>query len=177
MKELRELLPALTYLNNPVDTGRPSPALTQVVERVSEDPGIDVTAVYGLLEPTAVDLPAALTAARTATPLVAVVGGPVEQARRTRRELGEAGIPCAATPASGSAMVRALVEDAAARARLEAPSSPPPMHPPCPRRARSTSTPPRASSRTWASVRPYAACAPTPPRRTRLSTSSADRSS
>ncbi|WP_405468000.1 acetate--CoA ligase family protein [Streptomyces canus] len=120
VKELRELLPALTYLNNPVDTGRPSPALTQVVERVSEDPGIDVTAVYGLLEPTAVDLPAALTAARTATPLVAVVGGPVEQARRTRRELGEAGIPCAATPASGSAMVRALVEDAAARTRLGA---------------------------------------------------------
>ncbi|KQW03585.1 acetate--CoA ligase family protein [Streptomyces sp. Root369] len=133
VKELRELLPALTYLNNPVDTGRPSPALTQVVERVSEDPGIDVTAVYGLLEPTAVDLPAALTAARTATPLVAVVGGPVEQARRTRRELGEAGIPCAATPASGSAMVRALVEDAAARTRREAvvtatdaPTLPPP---------------------------------------------------
>ncbi|WP_069759990.1 acetate--CoA ligase family protein [Streptomyces sp. LUP47B] len=133
VKELRELLPALTYLNNPVDTGRPSPVLTQVVERVSEDPGIDVTAVYGLLEPTAVDLPVALTAARTATPLVAVVGGPVEQARRTRRELGEAGIPCAATPASGSAMVRALVEDAAARARLEAvvtasdaPTLPPP---------------------------------------------------
>ncbi|MEH0448404.1 acetate--CoA ligase family protein [Streptomyces sp. B21-102] len=119
-KELRELLPALTYLNNPVDTGRPSPVLTQVVERVSEDPGIDVTAVYGLLEPTTVDLPAALAAARTATPLVAVVGGPVEQARRARRELGEAGIPCAATPASGSAMVRALVEDAAARTRLEA---------------------------------------------------------
>lgn len=120
VKELRELLPALTYLNNPVDTGRPSPALTQVVERVSEDPGIDVTAVYGLLEPTAVDLSAALAAARTATPLVAVVGGPEEQARQTRRQLGEAGIPCAATPASGAAMVRALVEDAAARARLEA---------------------------------------------------------
>ncbi|MCX4760068.1 acetate--CoA ligase family protein [Streptomyces sp. NBC_01275] len=133
VKELRELLPALTYLNNPVDTGRPSPTITQIVERVSEDPGIDVTAVYGLLEPTAVDLPAALTAARTATPLVAVVGGPVEQARRTRRELGEAGIPCAATPASGSAMVRALVEDAAARTRPEAvltasdaPTLPPP---------------------------------------------------
>ncbi|MER7561626.1 acetate--CoA ligase family protein [Streptomyces sp. NPDC097941] len=133
VKELRELLPALTYLNNPVDTGRPSPALTQVVERVSEDPGIDVTAVYGLLEPTTVDLPAALAAARTATPLVAVVGGPVEQAGQARRELGEAGIPCAATPVSGSAMVRALVEDAAARTRREAvvtasdaPALPPP---------------------------------------------------
>lgn len=120
VKELRDLLPALTYLNNPVDTGRPSPTITQIVERVSEDPGIDVTAVYGLLEPTTVDLPAALTAARTATPLVAVVGGPVEQARQTRRELGDAGIPCAPTPAAGSTMVRALVEDAAARARLGA---------------------------------------------------------
>jgi acyl-CoA synthetase (NDP forming) len=133
VKELRQLLPALTYLNNPVDTGRPSPALTQVVERVSEDPCIDVTAVYGLLEPTAVDLPAALAAARTATPLVAVVGGPVEQARQARRQLGEAGIPCAATPASGSVMVRALVEDAAARTRRkavvtasDAPTLPPP---------------------------------------------------
>ncbi|WP_369241311.1 acetate--CoA ligase family protein [Streptomyces sp. R21] len=133
VKELRELLPALTYLNNPVDTGRPSPVLTQVVERVSEDPGIDVTAVYGLLEPTAVDLPAALAAARTATPVVAVVGGPVEQARQARRELDEAGIPCAATPASGAVMLRALVEDAAARTRLaavvtapDAPTLPPP---------------------------------------------------
>ncbi|MFF0157150.1 acetate--CoA ligase family protein [Streptomyces sp. NPDC005263] len=126
VKELRELLPALTYQNNPVDTGRPSPTITQIVERVSEDPGIDVTAVYGLLEPTTVDLPAALNAARTATPLVAIVGGPVEQARHTRRELGLAGIPCAATPASGSAMVRALVEDAAARARLEAADAPAP---------------------------------------------------
>lgn len=119
VNDVRELLPALTYLANPVDTGRPSPALTQIVERVSEDPGIDVTAVYGLLEPTAVDLPAVLTAAQTATPLVAVVGGPVEQARQARRTLGEAGIPCADTPASGSVMVRALVEDAAVRARLE----------------------------------------------------------
>ncbi|KFF99456.1 acyl-CoA synthetase [Streptomyces scabiei] len=120
VKELRELLPALTYLNNPVDTGRPSPALTQIVERVSQDPGIDVTAVYGLLEPTAVDLSGALATARTATPLVAVVGGPVEQARQARRELGAAGIPCAATPASGSVMIRTLVEDAASRARRKA---------------------------------------------------------
>ncbi|WP_330293062.1 acetate--CoA ligase family protein [Streptomyces sp. NBC_00576] len=120
VKELRELLPALTYLNNPVDTGRPSPALTQIVERVSQDPGIDVTAVYGLLEPTAVDLSGALATARTATPLVAVVGGPAEQARQARRELGAAGIPCAATPASGSVMIRALVEDAVSRARLQA---------------------------------------------------------
>ncbi|WP_275562755.1 hypothetical protein [Streptomyces sp. 5-6(2022)] len=135
VKEPRELLPALTFLNNPVDTGRPSPALVDVVERVSEDRGVDVTAVYGLLEPTAVDLPGVLAAARTSIPLVAVVGGPVEQARQARRGLGEAGIPCAATPASGSVMVRALVEDAAARDRLRADHFTVPRHPSFPRDA------------------------------------------
>lgn len=129
VKELGKLLPALTYQRNPVDTGRPSPTITQVVERVSEDPGVHVTAVYGLLEPTAVDLAPALTAARTATPLVAVVGGPAEQARLTRKELGGAGIPCAATPAAGATMVRSLVEDAAARARLAAAETTPPAAP------------------------------------------------
>lgn len=126
VQELGDLLPPLTYQRNPVDTGRPSPALTHVVERVSEDPGIQVTTVYGLLEPTAVDLASALSAARTATPVVAVVGGP---AQRTRRELGDAGIPCAATPAAGAAMVRALVQDAAARARKEAADPAPPGAP------------------------------------------------
>jgi acyl-CoA synthetase (NDP forming) len=130
VKELGELLPALTYQRNPVDTGRPSPALTRIVERVSEDPGIHLTTVYGLLEPTAVDLSAALTDARPATPLVAVVGGPARQARQARRELGDAGIPCASTPAAGATMVRALVEDAAARARPGAADITPPGAPP-----------------------------------------------
>ncbi|WP_435283494.1 acetate--CoA ligase family protein [Streptomyces koelreuteriae] len=129
VKELGELLPALTYQRNPVDTGRPSATLTQVVERVATDPAIDVTAVYGLLEPTAVDLAAALTAACAPTPLVAVVGGPAEQARETRRELGDAGIPCASTPASAATMIRALVEDATVRSRLEATDITPPGAP------------------------------------------------
>ncbi|MFG1687846.1 acetate--CoA ligase family protein [Nonomuraea sp. NPDC049269] len=119
VKEVGELLPGLTYQHNPVDTGRPSPTLSHVIERVSEDPDVHVTAVYALLEPTTVDLAAALKAVRPATPLVAVVGGPPEQVRHTRRELGEAGIPCAVTPAAGATMVRALVEDAVNRSRLE----------------------------------------------------------
>ncbi|MER7178567.1 acetate--CoA ligase family protein [Streptomyces hyaluromycini] len=130
VKELGELLPPLTYQRNPVDTGRPSPALTQIVERVSEDPGIHVTAVYGLLEPTAVDLPTALTEARPATPLVAIVGGPAQQARKARRELGDAGIPSAPTPAAGATMLRALAQDAAARARRATATLTPPAAPP-----------------------------------------------
>lgn len=124
VKEVGELLPGLTYQRNPVDTGRPSPTLPHVIERVSADPDIHVTAVYALLEPTAVDLPAALTGARPATPLVAVVGGPPDQVRRARQDLGQAGIPCATTPAAGATMVRALAEDAAGRSRLEEDAAP-----------------------------------------------------
>ncbi|MEU9349135.1 acetate--CoA ligase family protein [Streptomyces sp. NPDC048278] len=127
VKEIGELLPAgLTYQRNPVDTGRPSPVLTQVVERVSEDPGIQVTGVYALLEPTAVDVADALTNAHPKTPVVAVVGGPAEAARKARLRLGKAGIPAAATPAAGAAMLRALVEDASVRARLDASAVTPP---------------------------------------------------
>ncbi|MEU5592659.1 CoA-binding protein [Streptomyces sp. NPDC020298] len=80
VKELGELLPALTYQHNPVDTGRPSATLTQVVERVSEDPGVDVIAAYGLLEPTAVDLPAAPRSPRGRS-----VGNSATRASRARR--------------------------------------------------------------------------------------------
>lgn len=125
VKEVGELLPALTYQRNPVDTGRPSPSLTSVVERVAEDPGVLVTGVYALLEPTAVDIPAALASARAATSIVAVVAGPAKHTREAHRKLSEAGIPCAATPASGAMMLRALVEDAAARHRLGAEHAPP----------------------------------------------------
>ncbi|MFK0113037.1 acetate--CoA ligase family protein [Streptomyces sp. NPDC091217] len=126
VKELGELLPDRTHQHNPVDTGRSSPALIKVVESVSADPGIDVTAVCGLIEPTVVDLSTALVGARAATPLVAVVNGPAEQFRQIRKELAAAGIPCAASQAAGATMVRAVVEDAAARARVEAADLTPP---------------------------------------------------
>jgi acetyltransferase len=124
VEKIGELLPALTYQCNPVDTGSPSSALTGVVECVAEDPAVHVTGVYALLEPTAVDIPAALASARAATPLVAVVAGPPEQTRRAHLELSEAGIPSAATPAAGAAMLRALADDAVTRHRLDAATAP-----------------------------------------------------
>ncbi|MET8977936.1 acetate--CoA ligase family protein [Streptomyces sp. NPDC004539] len=126
------LLPAPTGQRNPVDAGHPLPALPDVVERVSEDPSIDVTVVHTLLGPTATDLPAALGETRPATPLIAVLGGPPKELRRAREVLDRAGVPCAPSAAAGTTMVRALVDDAAARARLAAADITPPTFPPLP---------------------------------------------
>ncbi|WP_416969549.1 acetate--CoA ligase family protein [Streptomyces sp. 4F14] len=129
---LDALLPAATGRSNPVDAGSAGPALGEVVERVSEDPGIHLTAVHGLLGPAGTDLTTTLCEVRAATPLVAVLGGPPLRVRQARGALAWAGIPCATTPAAGVTMVRALAQDAEARARLTAADTAPPRFPPLP---------------------------------------------
>jgi acyl-CoA synthetase (NDP forming) len=124
VKGLEELLPDPTFHRNPVDTGRPSATLPRVIEQVAGDPGIDVTGVYALLEPAAIDIPSALTSVEADTPLVAVVAGPSDQVRQARADLAQAGIPCATTPAAGAAMLRALAVDARNRRHDDTPPSP-----------------------------------------------------
>lgn len=60
---LAELLPAITHQGNPVDTGRPGETFADVLAAVGADPAIDLLAIYGLLEPGAFDLTAAVNAA------------------------------------------------------------------------------------------------------------------
>jgi acyl-CoA synthetase (NDP forming) len=45
-----EILPGITYDDNPVDTGRPMPAFGEVVAAVAEDERIDIVLVYELFE-------------------------------------------------------------------------------------------------------------------------------
>jgi acetate---CoA ligase (ADP-forming) len=113
---LSELLPPMTYQSNPVDTGRPGPTFTDVIDTVADDPGIDLVSVYALAEPDSLDLPAALAAARP-FPIVAASAGPPDQVAGIRRSLHRDGIPMVTTPSGLTAAVRALVEDAQGRAR------------------------------------------------------------
>ncbi|MGH3321600.1 MAG: acetate--CoA ligase family protein [Streptosporangiaceae bacterium] len=114
---LGELLPPLTYQRNPVDTGRPGPAFPDILRTVAADPEIDLTAVYGLLEPDAADIPASISgsvAGADADSAVAVVGGQPEEVRGARARLLATGVPAYGSPAAGVAAVRALVADARA---------------------------------------------------------------
>jgi acetyltransferase len=117
MAALGELLPPLTYQANPVDTGRPGETFGQVLRRVADDPAVTLVSAYTLSEPAVLDLPAVVEAARIGS-LVVGLGGPPEEIRPQRDSLRRLGVPALASPAALTAAVRALVDDARARARL-----------------------------------------------------------
>jgi acetyltransferase len=118
---LAELLTALTHQGNPVDTGRPGETFTDVLAAVGADPAIDLLTVYALLEPGAFDLTAAVTAAADrlgpdGTPLVVATGGPPDDVAAARRALAASGVAAYDGVAGAVSGVRALVDDARARA-------------------------------------------------------------
>jgi acetyltransferase len=87
---LAELLPPLTYQDNPVDTGRPSETFADVVGTVGADPAVDILGVYAITEPV-VDLAAAVAGSGLAGSLPIIIGvdgtpGDIEIARRSARE-------------------------------------------------------------------------------------------
>jgi acetyltransferase len=145
VSRLADLLPPLTYQRNPVDTGRPGATFPDVLATVAADPEVDVLAVMGLLEPDAFDLASAVRSVSTGTPqapgspgtpqapgspgtpqapgsassdvpVVAVVGGPPEAVAATRAGLAIGGVPSFDGVAGAVAGLRALVDDARARA-------------------------------------------------------------
>jgi acetyltransferase len=124
--QLGKLLPALTHQGNPVDTGRPGQTFTDVLAAVGADPAVDLVATYALLEPGAFDLTAAVTAAAGrlgpgGRPVVVATGGPPDDVAAARKELAAAGVAAYDGVAGAVTGVRALVDDAKARAaRAEA---------------------------------------------------------
>jgi acetyltransferase len=126
---LAELLPAITHQGNPVDTGRPGETFADVLTAVGADPAIDLLAMYALLEPGAFDLTAAVEAAAErlgpeGPPVVVATGGPPDDVAAARRALAAAGVAAYDGVAGAVAGVRALVDDARARAARAAAGSP-----------------------------------------------------
>lgn len=60
IETLQTLLPPMTYLKNPIDTGRPGPTFPAVVEAAGNDAAIDAVLVFGLSEPSVLDPAVAL---------------------------------------------------------------------------------------------------------------------
>jgi acetyltransferase len=108
---LATLLPPLTFQRNPVDTGRPAATFPEVVATVASDPAIDAVAVYGLYEPNALDLDAAVAAAGN-IPVVVGSGGHAEALDATSRRLATRGVPLYRSPDGVARAARALAEDA-----------------------------------------------------------------
>ena len=110
---LKQLLPDLTFQQNPVDTGRPGETFEDIVRTVSADESINLTVVYGLIEPDALDLPKVLTPLDWYdVPVIAVTGGPAHEVELAQQRFIESGIPSYDTPAAAAVGVRAVSDDA-----------------------------------------------------------------
>lgn len=131
--QLATLLPAITHQANPVDTGRPGERFADVLTAVGTDQAIQLLAMYALLEPGAFDLTAAVNTAAAglagangaaATPIVVATGGPPADVAAARRALQAIGVAAYDGVAGAVAGVRALVDDARARAARRSAGSP-----------------------------------------------------
>ena len=125
-------LPPLTYISNPVDTGRPSETFGSVLELVATDEAIDAVLCYALIEDATLDTVGAFTAVRGAReePMVFGTSGIPDRARAVIGGVRDAGIAALPAPDRAARAMRALVEDARARARARPPAVDPIEAPP-----------------------------------------------
>ncbi len=117
--KVSKLLPPLTFMKNPVDTGRPSPQFGAVLDAVMADPGIDLACVSALNEPDVLDVPTVLgaAAARTSKPFLYCGMGAVGLFEQVLAATRAQGVPAYGSPERLVGAVTALVEDARLRAR------------------------------------------------------------
>lgn len=124
ISKIAGLLPPLTYLKNPVDTGRPLESFGEICSALSQDPVIDALLVYALHESDSVDFADAIGSAADLSGKPCVYGtqgmnkdiGPLMKALEKRR------VTAIASPDRAAGAVQSLVEDARAQHRLLATS-------------------------------------------------------
>ena len=112
------LLPPLTYMKNPVDTGRPDESFGAVMEALAADAGIDAVLAYALIEGGALDVGGAAVqaAGKTSKPTVFATAGVPSETAGLVDALRRAGIPVFLAPDRAARAMAAIVADARRRA-------------------------------------------------------------
>lgn len=123
------MLPPLTYLKNPVDTGRPLESFGAVCAALSEDQAIDAMLVYALHESDSVDFPDAVgtAAMQSGKPCIFGTQGLRRDIAPMNRALAKQNVSLIASPDRAANAMIALVDDACARHRLIETDVVPPM--------------------------------------------------
>lgn len=112
------LLPPLTFLKNPVDTGRPGETFPKIMEIVGKDPNVNVLLTFVLNEPAALDpLELFSTYKSTSLPVVFGTAGASKSVKPTRDALIDQGVPVFTSPDEAARATYALVADAKIRFR------------------------------------------------------------
>jgi len=114
VQKIAGLIPPMTFIQNPVDTGRPSPTFKGVLKAMSDDPSVDVLVVFAIHEPAVIDPVALFKAAKDAIlqPVIFGTAGFPEDLAPTLQDLKALGIPAFVSPDRTARALRALVEDA-----------------------------------------------------------------
>jgi acyl-CoA synthetase (NDP forming) len=116
---IEALLPPMTFVKNPVDTGRPGPGFPEVVRLVAADERIDAVLVFGLCEPAVLDPVAAVQPARsTGKPVLFGTMGLTDDLRPQLEQVKLAGVPAVLSPERLVLAARVLDADARAQWRL-----------------------------------------------------------
>lgn len=120
VERLSGLLPPLTFLSNPVDTGRPGREYPEILRTVADDPGIDAIGIYGITEPV-VSLPEAVQESGISdeTSVLIAVDGPEREVAAVR-SCSASDIPVLRGPSALAQGLSALRTDAALRYRTSA---------------------------------------------------------
>jgi acetyltransferase len=114
---INEILPGITYSENPVDTGRPMSEFGKVVRAVGADENIDAVLVYELHE-AALGFPVEELdglAEELEKPIVFGTGGPESNLAPDRNELENVGVPVFDSPERAADAIIALVRYAKVR--------------------------------------------------------------
>ena len=121
VKGLQRLLPPLTLLSNPVDTGRPSETFGQVLALVAADDAVDALVMYALKESEVVNPEVVFRTPGVGgeVPIVFGTSGPREMLDAAQQVLARIGLPQYRTPEQAARAACTLVEDARSRHRLD----------------------------------------------------------
>ena len=118
VKKIEALLPPMTYMKNPVDTGRPEKTFGAVMQALAADPTIDAVLVNALYEPASMtpveDVAGALPAGKA---ILFSSGGTAGSVGPVFEGLEALGVATFTTPDRAARAMTALDADARARAR------------------------------------------------------------
>jgi len=118
---IKALLPPLTYVKNPVDTGRPSPTFAGILEALATDPEIDAIITYALHERAALQPEEILpeVAGRVSKPILFGTMGPPDDTGATVSALRRRNVYVAESPDRLADAALVLARDAASRAAVD----------------------------------------------------------
>ncbi|RSZ61384.1 CoA-binding protein [Corynebacterium hylobatis] len=114
-EKISSMLPPMTHMKNPVDTGRPAPGLREVIAAVGEDDNIDAIGAFAIVEETLNLTTEFIESGVQDVPVLAAVDGTVDIVGAAAAKAVEQNVPLVLGPTALAVGLRALAADARAQ--------------------------------------------------------------